>query len=100
MTDGRRRYLVAYDIRDPYRLRQVHDVVLNYGSPLQYSVFVCDLSSMERIWLKADLREEMDLVADSVTIIDLGDPAERGTECFDFMGARQELPSPGGPQIL
>ena len=34
------RYLLAYDIADPRRLREVHRTVRQYGMPLQYSVFI------------------------------------------------------------
>ena len=46
---SRRRYVVAYDIREPKRLRQVHSAMKAFGYPLQYSVFVCDLDGMERV---------------------------------------------------
>lgn len=47
----RTRYLVAYDIRDPFRLRKVHKIVRGFGDSMQYSVFVCDLTSAERVRL-------------------------------------------------
>ena len=37
---GRRRWIVAYDIRDPKRLRKVYEVVRDHGDRLQYSVFI------------------------------------------------------------
>lgn len=33
-------WLVAYDIRDPRRLRRVHRYLRNYATPIQYSVFL------------------------------------------------------------
>lgn len=99
MAFGRRRYVVAYDIRDDWRLRRVHDVVKSYGYPLQYSVFVFDLDRSELIGLRWDLRDVMRLGADSVVLIDLGEPDGRGAECFEFMGVRPGLPS-GGAQIV
>jgi CRISPR-associated protein Cas2 len=44
---ARRRYLVAYDIRDDRRLRQIASCMEGYGERIQYSVFVCDLSDQE-----------------------------------------------------
>ena len=70
---ARRRYLVAYDISDPRRLRQVCKVMEEYGMRLQYSVFLCDLSEREHIQWLARVREEMNLHADSVVEVDLGD---------------------------
>ena len=70
----RNRYLVAYDIRNPRRLRRVHRVATDYGEPLQYSVFVCDLTSVELIRLRRDLLEEMKATEDSIGIFDLAHP--------------------------
>ena len=53
----RGRYLVAYDIRDPRRLREVHRIVKGYGVSLQYSVFVCDLTFKELCALRFEARE-------------------------------------------
>jgi len=33
--------LVAYDISDDRRRTRLHDALLNYGTPVQYSVFEC-----------------------------------------------------------
>lgn len=89
----RARYLVAYDIRHPRRLRRVHRVATDYGEPLQYSVFVCDLSEVELIGLRHRLLEEIKATEDSVGIFDLGAPAGRGVQCIEFLGVRRELPS-------
>jgi CRISPR-associated protein Cas2 len=89
----RTRYLLAYDIRKPKRLRRVHQVALTYGQPLQYSVFVCDLTKVELVKLRSDLLEEMKTDEDSVGIFDLGSPEARGLECIEFLGTRRSLPS-------
>jgi len=96
----RRRYLIAYDIADPARLRSVHQTVKGFGYALQYSVFVCDLSEMERIGLKSRLRDILHFGKDQVVFVDLGKPEARGTDCFEFMGIHPTLPSSGGPQIV
>lgn len=85
---ARRRYVVAYDIREDMRLRRVADVAKDYGHRLQYSVFICDLSQRELLWLKRDLGEVMNLAVDSVAIIDLGEALGRGAECVEFLGFR------------
>jgi CRISPR-associated protein Cas2 len=46
---ARRRYLVAYDIRDDRRLRSIAGCMEGYGTRIQYSVFVCDLSDREKV---------------------------------------------------
>jgi CRISPR-associated protein Cas2 len=89
------RYLVAYDIRDPRRLRRVHRVATDHGEPLQYSVFVCDLTPTELISLKSALLAEIKTSEDSVGIFDLGAPSGRGVRCVDFLGVRRELPKDG-----
>ena len=86
------RYLLAYDIRDKRRLRRVHQVAKDWGYPLQYSVFVCDLTRSELLMMKNDLSEEMSVVQDSVGIFDLGPPDGRGIRCVEFIGTSRELP--------
>lgn len=90
---SRTRYLVAYDIRDPRRLRRVHQVAKDHGEPLQYSVFVCDLTPLELIGLKRRLLAEIKSSEDSVGIFDLGAPTSRGVQCIEFMGVRRALPA-------
>lgn len=97
---ARTRYLVAYDIRDERRLRQVHSTVSSFGYALQYSIFVCDLSDIELIDLRTELRAIINWHADRVAFVDLGPPAGRGRQCFEFLGVHPRLPSPGGPTIV
>ena len=40
-------YLVAYDVRDPKRLREVAHHLEGYGERLQFSVFRCRLTERE-----------------------------------------------------
>jgi CRISPR-associated protein Cas2 len=94
---ARRRYLVAYDISDPRRLRRICGVMESYGQRLQYSVFLCDLSLGERADLERAVLAVMDLTADSVVQIDLG-PVSACAE-VRFLGRRRDLPSTG-PQIV
>jgi len=96
---ARRRYLVAYDIRDERRLRSVHRTMKGYGWSMQYSVFICDLDMIEVLAMKTDITVVIDQRVDSVAVVDLGYPADRGRRCFDFMGAAPRLPS-GGPVVL
>ena len=95
----RKRYLVAYDIREDKRLRKVHKTMKGYGWPLQYSVFICDLDRIELLALRTDLGEIIHHAADSIAIVDLGDPTQRGSECFQFMGVGTRLPT-SGPVIV
>ncbi len=97
MTTGRRRYLAAYDIADPKRLRRVHLTVRSYGYPLQYSLFVCDLERSEVAQLRWDLAEVINSREDRVALIDLGDAPSSAR--FEFLGVRPELPT-GGARIV
>lgn len=93
----RRRYLVAYDISDPKRLRRVCKTMEGYGERLQYSVFLCDLNGMELVGMKTDVGIVMDFGEDSVVIIDLGEPGSGRT--IEFLGAHRPLPR-SGPRIV
>jgi CRISPR-associated protein Cas2 len=93
---ARRRFLIAYDIRDPARLRQVCKTMEEYGERLQYSVFICDLSRSELVHARAHVERQMDLTSDSVVIVDLGDV---GDARFTFIGQRRPLPT-SGPRII
>lgn len=97
---SRRRYLVAYDISDSFRLRQVHHTVKGYGYALQYSVFICDMTDVEKIGLRSDLGDVIHFSIDRVAIVDLGEAASRGMDCFEFMGVSPRLPKVGGPTIV
>lgn len=92
---SRRRYVVAYDIREPKRLRKVHATMKGFGYALQYSVFVCDLDAMEKIRMREAVERVMHLREDSLAVIDLGDAETRGVECFEFLGVVPVLPVHG-----
>lgn len=87
----RRRYLVAYDIRDDKRLRSVATCMEGYGDRIQYSVFICDLSDQEFVTMRGDLETRIRTPEDSVMIIDLGRPHD--TTRFLFIGRHEPLPS-------
>lgn len=88
----RQRYLIAYDIREPARLRRVIKVMESFGDRLQYSVFLCDLTGMETIRWREKITEVVDLKHDSIVKIDLGPPGSRSIE---MLGAPARLPRTG-----
>ncbi len=88
---ARRRYLVAYDIRDDRRLRSVAGCMEGYGTRIQYSVFVCDLSDQEKIIMRGDIEALMKPSEDSVIVIDLGQAGD--STRFLFLGRHEKLPS-------
>ncbi|MBW3640220.1 MAG: CRISPR-associated endonuclease Cas2 [Actinobacteria bacterium] len=95
---ARRRYLVAYDIRHPTRLRQVFKAMKGYGEHLQYSVFLCDLDGVEKPAMLLHLGSIISHGEDSVAIVDLGEAREWGSLCFEFMGTHRPLP--GGSSLV
>ena len=80
MKTRRRRYLVAYDIREPGRLRRICKLMEAHGERLQYSVFICDLNRSELIHLRAAGEKIMNLAVDSVVIVNLGEIHRRSEE--------------------
>lgn len=69
----RNRYFVCYDVSDPHRLACTHKKMLGYGDPVQYSVFSCELSKKEIIYMRADLEGILNMAEDRVLIIDTGE---------------------------
>lgn len=93
------RYLVTYDIRDQRRLRRVHEVAVDHGEMLQYSVYVCDLTRQELVGLRARLRAELNLREDSISIFDLGPASGKTATRVEHLGhmspvARGDLDDP------
>ncbi len=85
------RYLLTYDIRDPRRLRRVHDVAVDHGERLQYSVYVCDLTRQELVGFRARLRTELNLGEDSVSIFDLGPTSGTKATRVEHLGRRSPV---------
>jgi len=94
---ARRRYLTAYDIADPGRLRRICTLMEDHGERLQYSVFLCDLTVAERAELEDAVVARMNLQEDSVVQIDLGPIG--GCATVRSIGRPRRLPS-SGPQIV
>ncbi|MGH3906970.1 MAG: CRISPR-associated endonuclease Cas2 [Pseudonocardiaceae bacterium] len=90
---ARRRYLMAYDIADPKRLRRVCSLMEDHGERLQYSVFLCDLSVAELAELESAVLEVMVLQEDSVVQIDLGPLHAPAT--VRALGRPRRLPATG-----
>ena len=86
---SRNAYVVAYDIRDPGRLRRTHKVMLGVGDPIQYSVFFCELSRTERMLLEGALRSVVALKEDSVVVVDLGPVTGRARRRIIALGRGQ-----------
>lgn len=72
MRTRRRRYLVTYDISDDKRRTRVFEEMHGYGDWAQFSVFFCELTSVELVRLRMDLRDAIHESEDQVLIVDLG----------------------------
>lgn len=93
---ARRRYLIAYDIADPRRLRRICTLMEGYGERLQYSVFLCDLSGAEIAQWEREVTPVLKLSADSIVVIDLGRP---GSTPVRTLGLPRRTPHVG-PSIV
>lgn len=70
---NRQLYLVAYDIRDPKRLRKVHRVLKEFACGGQKSAFECWLTEGERSELVSRVEDCMDTGRDALLVIRLAD---------------------------
>jgi len=70
---SRHRYLVCYDISDDRRRTGVFKLLRDHGDHVQYSVFFCELTTMELTGLKASLVDGLNHKADQVILLDLGE---------------------------
>lgn len=80
-------FLIAYDIVNDRRRSKVHDVLRSFGTAVQYSIFICPLSSSERVRLRSELWPHLSLDEDRILLADLGPAQGRGAECIETWGA-------------
>ncbi|MDW7730061.1 MAG: CRISPR-associated endonuclease Cas2 [Bacillota bacterium] len=59
MAENKQWFLVAYDIRDPIRLRRTAKHLLGYGTRVQYSLFRCRLNKRQIERLRWELNRIM-----------------------------------------
>ena len=52
--------LISYDIKNDTRRSKIFDTLKNYGEPIQYSVFECDISRKQY----RELRERLEPLID------------------------------------
>lgn len=79
-------FLVCYDVAEAKRLRKTHKTMCGFGDPLQYSIFRCELSPIERQKLQSALWEILNWREDRVMLVNLGPAGARGDECLEFWG--------------
>jgi CRISPR-associated protein Cas2 len=79
-------YLVCYDICEDKRLRRVFKVMRGYGDHLQYSVFECQLTSMDLVRLRSELSGIIHHDEDQVLFVNLGPAEGRGDRVITALG--------------
>ncbi len=87
----RRRYMVAYDVSDAKRLRKTYRTMHGFGDPVQYSLFVCDLSATEKQLMVERLSQLLNLSEDRVLIADLGETGSARASAIDVIGRQLEV---------
>ncbi|SDN92815.1 CRISPR-associated protein Cas2 [Desulfonauticus submarinus] len=61
-------YVVAYDVCSPRRLSRIHKFLKDFGVPVQYSVFECDLDLEQINKMIAGIKDILDLEEDSLIV--------------------------------
>jgi CRISPR-associated protein Cas2 len=79
-------YLICYDICDDKRLRRVFKIMRGYGDHLQYSVFECQLTSMDLVHLRSELSGIIHHDEDQVLFVNLGPAEGRGDRVITALG--------------
>lgn len=64
--------MVSYDISEPARQRQVRKLLLGFGDPLHYSVFMVQANRAELQQLTDELNKIIDPVADRILFFNCG----------------------------
>ena len=96
----RNRLLICYDICDAKRLRKVHKVMKGAGDSVQYSVFLCELSVMEKQDLLSELWDLVNPDVDRILIANLGPLNRRNDEVVEYWGNPREQPEFTNPIVL
>lgn len=85
-------YLVSYDIKDPKRWRKVYQVMRGCGDRVQYSVFMCLLSSVQKQLLVNQLDAIVKKDEDQVMLINLGRGRDVVKSRMVFIGQPSDIP--------
>jgi CRISPR-associated protein Cas2 len=77
-------WFIAYDVRDPRRLRRVHRVLRREGLAVQYSAFCIDASEVQLLKLLAQLEALLDSSRDDLRAYHV--PARCAVWCMGRQG--------------
>jgi CRISPR-associated protein Cas2 len=88
--------LIAYDIREPKRLRRVHAYLRKQAQAVQYSVFILESDDARLNTILAGLRERADQRDDDIRLYAIPDPGAvwiAGTQAEKVAGLYAPVPS-------
>lgn len=91
----RHAFVVTYDISDPSRWRQVYKTMRGYGEHIQLSVFLCELTAVKLVELRAILSGQIHHGEDQVLFIDIGPADGRAVGAVHAIGRRHEVEGTG-----
>ena len=74
--------VLVYDIPDDRRRTRLRKTLLRFGTPVQYSVFECDLSPRQLARMEKAVRAVMKPHEDNVRYYQLCRSCAKGTEVF------------------
>jgi CRISPR-associated protein Cas2 len=78
VNSRRQTYLCTYDVADDKRRTRLFNLLKDHGEHVQYSVFLCELSPMERANMVGQTTEFLHNEQDQFLIIRVG------PECLDW----------------
>ena len=94
-------YLISYDVADDRRRTKVFKKLKGHGEAVQYSVFRCRLSATEKLKLRAQLWDMLNLNEDRLLVIDLGPVDSTGPDRWETWGLPlTDSAQMIGPQVI
>ncbi len=72
LTNNRRIYLCTYDVAEDKRRNKLFELLKDHGEHVQFSVFLCSLTTMEVKRLGAAAAEIIHQQEDQLLVIDIG----------------------------
>ena len=79
-------FIVAYDVCDPKRLRELAKAMLGFGDRIQFSVFRCLLNERQRELLFSAVTAIIHHKEDRVVVIDVGPTDGQAEKRFRYFG--------------
>lgn len=90
LSASRRLYLCTYDVlatkEGDKRRSKLFDLLLDHGEHVQYSVFLCELSRVERIRLVGEARRILNEREDQLLVLDIGPETFEWSSRLDCLG--------------